>query len=92
MNQLFTVKSGKFRLSAQRRNLAPFVGNGTNVKMLYEIKLPLIDIIYVLKSLLKFATKYKVIFYTFHSFSRYQMFDARKQTTTKNHLFMSKVG
>mgnify|MGYP001393247225 CR=1 FL=1 len=35
------VKGGKFKISAQRRNLAPFLGNGTKVKIPSEIKLPL---------------------------------------------------
>ena len=29
LNKLFTVKGGKFKLSAQGRDLAPFVGNRT---------------------------------------------------------------
>jgi hypothetical protein len=36
---LFTVKGGKFKLSAQGRDLAPFVG--IKIKTLFEIKLPL---------------------------------------------------
>ena len=42
LNQLFTVMGGKFKLSAQGRDLAPFVGNGTKVKIPSEIKPPLI--------------------------------------------------
>ena len=42
MNKLFTVKGGKFKLSAQGRDLALFVGNGTKVIILSEIKLPLL--------------------------------------------------
>ena len=37
----FVVKGGKFKLSAQGKNLAPFVGNETIVKIPSEIKLPL---------------------------------------------------
>ena len=38
---MFTVKDGKFKLSAQGRDLAPLLGNGTKVKIPSEIKLPL---------------------------------------------------
>ena len=38
LNNLFTVKGGKFKFSAQENNLAPFVGNGTKVKILSEIR------------------------------------------------------
>ena len=41
LNKLFTVKGGKFKLSVQERDLAPFVSNRTKVKMPSEIKLPL---------------------------------------------------
>ena len=41
LNKLFTEKCGKFKFSAQGRDLAPFVGNGTKVKMPSEIKPPL---------------------------------------------------
>ena len=41
MNKLFTAKGGKFKLSAQWRDLAPFFGNVTKVKVPSEIKLPL---------------------------------------------------
>ena len=34
-------KGGKFKLSAQGRDLAPFVGNGTKFRMSSENKLPL---------------------------------------------------
>ena len=43
LNKLFTVKGGKFKFSAQGRDLALFVDNGTKVKILSEIKLPLRD-------------------------------------------------
>ena len=33
MKKLVTVKSGKFKFSAQGKDLAPFVGNGTKVKI-----------------------------------------------------------
>ena len=33
LNKLFTEKSRKFEFSAQGRGFAPFVGNGTKVKM-----------------------------------------------------------
>ena len=39
LNKLFTVKGGKFKLSAQGRDLSLFVGNGTKVKIPSEIKL-----------------------------------------------------
>ena len=42
-NKLFTVKGGKFKFSAQGRDLATIVGNGTKVKKPYEIKPPLIS-------------------------------------------------
>ena len=38
---MFNVRSGKFKLSAQGSDLAPFVGNATKVKIPSEIKLPL---------------------------------------------------
>ena len=38
---MFTVKGGKFKFSPQGRDLAPFFGNGTKVKIPSEIKLPL---------------------------------------------------
>ena len=41
MNNLFTVKGEKFQFSAQEKNLAPSVGNGTKVKIPFEIKPPL---------------------------------------------------
>ena len=41
MNKLFTAKGGKFKLSAQCRDLAPFFGNVTKVNVPSEIKLPL---------------------------------------------------
>ena len=41
MNKLFSVKGEKFKLSAQGRDLALFVGNGTKVKIPSEIKPPL---------------------------------------------------
>ena len=41
VKKLFTEKGGIFKLSAQGRDLAPFVGNGTKVKIPSEIKLPL---------------------------------------------------
>ena len=41
LNKLFTVKGGKFKLSAQGRDLATFVGNGTKVKIPSGIKPPL---------------------------------------------------
>ena len=42
LNKLFTVKSGKLKLSAQGRDLAPFFfGNGTKVKVFSQNKLPL---------------------------------------------------
>ena len=37
----FTVNN-LFKLSAQGRDLAPFVGNGTKVQIFSEIKLPLV--------------------------------------------------
>ena len=40
-NKLFTVKGGKFKLFDQLRDLAPFIGNGTKVKIPSEINLPL---------------------------------------------------
>ena len=40
---MFTVKGGKFKLSAQGRNLAPFVGNETIVKIPSDYKLSLIQ-------------------------------------------------
>ena len=40
-NKLFTVKGGKFKLSAQGQDLAPLFGNVTKVKILSEIKPPL---------------------------------------------------
>ena len=39
LNKLFTVKGRKFKLSAEGRDLALFVGNGTKVKIPSEIKL-----------------------------------------------------
>ena len=42
MNKLFDEKGGKFEISAQGHDLAPFVGNVTKVKILSEIKPPLI--------------------------------------------------
>ena len=39
---LFTVKWGKFKLSAQGRDLALFVGNANKVKIPSEIKVPLV--------------------------------------------------
>ena len=41
MNKLFTVKGGKFTLSAHGQDLAPLFGNVTKVKILSEIKPPL---------------------------------------------------
>ena len=41
LNKLFNEKGGKFKLSAQGQNLAPFFGNGTKVKIPSKIKLPL---------------------------------------------------
>ena len=38
LNKLFTEKCGKFKFSAQGRDLALFVGNGTKVKIPSEIK------------------------------------------------------
>ena len=38
---LFTVMGWKLKYSAQESDLAPFVGNGTKVKIYSEIKLPL---------------------------------------------------
>ena len=43
--KLFTVKGGKFKFSAQGRDLALFVDNGTKVKIPSDIKLPLRDLI-----------------------------------------------
>ena len=43
MNKLFNEKGKKFKFSAQGRDLAPFVGNGTKVKIPSEIKPPLVD-------------------------------------------------
>ena len=40
-NKLFTVKGGKFKLSAQRQDLAPLFGNVTKVKILSKINPPL---------------------------------------------------
>ena len=40
-NQLFTVKGGKFKFSAQMNDLAPFAGNGTKIKIPFDIKSPL---------------------------------------------------
>ena len=40
MNNLLTVKGGKFKFSAQENDLAPFVGNGTKVKVPPEINPP----------------------------------------------------
>ena len=39
--KLFTEKSRKFEFSAQGRGFPTFVGNGTKVKILSEIKPPL---------------------------------------------------
>ena len=39
--KLFSVTGGKFKFSAQENDLAPFVGNGTKVKIPSEIKPPL---------------------------------------------------
>jgi hypothetical protein len=47
---LLTVKGGKFKLSAQGRDFAPVCGNGTKVKIISEIKLPLVqdsDVAYI---------------------------------------------
>ena len=41
MTNVFTFEGGKFTLSAQESDLAHFVGNGTIVKILSEIKPPL---------------------------------------------------
>ena len=41
LNKLFNEKGKKFKLSAQGRDLAPFIGNGTKVKITSEIKLSL---------------------------------------------------
>ena len=41
---LFTVKGGKFKLSAHGQDLAPFFGNVTKVKIPSKIKLPLVGI------------------------------------------------
>ena len=42
VNSFFTVKGRKFKFSAQEKDLAPFVGNGTKVKIPSEIKPPLV--------------------------------------------------
>ena len=39
--KVVTLKGRKFKLSAQGQDLALFVGNGTKIKILAEIKLPL---------------------------------------------------
>jgi hypothetical protein len=41
MKKLLTVMGGKFEFSAQGSDLAPFVGNGTKIKIHSEIKQPL---------------------------------------------------
>ena len=41
---LFIDMGGKSKISAQESDLAPFVGNGTKVKIPSEIKLPLTKI------------------------------------------------
>ena len=38
LNKLLSVMGGKFKFSAQGRELAPFFGNGTKVKIPSEIK------------------------------------------------------
>jgi hypothetical protein len=43
-SKLFTEKGKKFKFSAQGRDLTPFVGNRSKVKIHFEIKLPLIGI------------------------------------------------
>ena len=40
-NKLFTGMGEKFKFSAQRSDLAPFVGNGIKIKIPFEIKSPL---------------------------------------------------
>ena len=40
LNKLFTIKGRKFKFSAQKTDLAPFVGNWTKVKIPSEIELP----------------------------------------------------
>ena len=54
LNKLFTEKGGKFKLSPQGRNLAPFVGNGTKVKIPSNIKQPLPDLVKIV-NYLKFS-------------------------------------
>ena len=41
LNKLFIVMDGKLKFSVQGSNLAPFVGNGTKIKIPSEIKPPL---------------------------------------------------
>ena len=41
LNKVFTVIGEKLKFPAQESDLAPFVGNGTKVKIPYEIKPPL---------------------------------------------------
>ena len=36
---------GKLKISAQGRDLAPFVGNGTKIKITSEVKPPLVKIL-----------------------------------------------
>ena len=47
MTIFFTFMGGKFKLSAQESDLAPFVGNWTKLKMPSEIKLHLVDLNYI---------------------------------------------
>ena len=42
LNKVFTVIGEKLKFPAQESDLAPFVGNGTKVKIPYEIKPPLV--------------------------------------------------
>jgi hypothetical protein len=45
--KLLTVKGGKFKFYAQRKKLAPFIGNVTKVKISSEINPPLFKRDYV---------------------------------------------
>ena len=42
LNKLLTIMDGKFKFAVQSKDLAPFIGNGTKIKIPSEIKPPLV--------------------------------------------------
>ena len=50
---MFTVMGGKFKLSAKGRDLAPFFGNGTKVKIPSEMKIPLAVTVFYTPTIIK---------------------------------------